>query len=102
MTSFTTFQLSLPIVTSAAAPAGAGAPTAGSALEALRGLGLSPDSVFASGVFFFSLDPDLSLVRRGALGGEIADLDLSGSGGSEGGASEAVAMNSLVAPAPSN
>jgi hypothetical protein len=77
----------LPIVTSAAASAVAGARAPGSSLEDLRGLALSPDSVFASGVFFFSLDPGLLLVRSGAFGCKIADLDSSGSGVSEGGAS---------------
>src|SRR5262249_55243496 len=88
---FATFQAPLLIVTSAAASVAARVSMAGSALEVLRGLALSPDSifasVFASGLFFIPLDPDLSPVRPGPLDGGVAGGDPPGATESEGGAS---------------
>src|SRR5262245_40549313 len=87
----TTAQASLLIVTSAAASAVAVSPAAGSAFEVFRVLALrepeAKESVFPLGVFFFSLDADLSLVRSEAPGGEVAGFDSSGPCGSEGDAS---------------
>src|SRR5215475_6479773 len=85
---FTTVQSPLLIVTFAGASAAAGVAMAGSAFDALRDrVAPGSGSIFASGMFFLSLDPDLSLVRSGPMDAEIAGFDSSGATESEAGAS---------------